>query len=72
MRIVNPHKTIKNLLNRLLKRKRVPENVLTEDDMDHLGTELVDELGPIPTDEEDATFGLKGKGYHKPEEEDGI
>ena len=67
-----PEKTVKKIIKRILNRKRIKRKTITEDELDHLGTELYDELGPLPTEEEDATYGLKGKGYHKVEPEDGL
>jgi len=73
MKINYPRKTIKKVISRILNKKSSRHKAsITEDDLDHIGTELYDELGPIATEEEDAKYGLKGKGWNKPEPEDGM
>lgn len=72
MKIYNPRKSVKKIIKRLLTRKSPKRKVITEDDIDHRGTELVDELGPLPPPEEESAFGLEVEGYHKPEPEDGL
>ena len=72
MKIYNPHKIAKKLIKKMLTKKSKRRKVITADDIDHRGTELVDDLGPLPSTEEEKAFGLQVKGYHAPELEDGL